>query len=99
MRWPLARTKYTPFYLHSGGRANTLNGNGTLSRVPPPSEQLDDSFVCDPADPVPTIGGSQLGPNPTGPCEQRPIEPRQDLLLYLDKSRPQNLVITHPITS
>ncbi len=96
--WPLARTKYTPFYLHSGGRANTLNGNGTLSRVPPPSEQRADSFVYDPDDPVPTIGGSQLGPNPTGPCDQRPIEARQDVLVYTSEPVQEDLEITGPIS-
>src|SRR5216683_4458751 len=96
--WPLARTKYTPFYLHSGGRANTLNGNGTLSRVPPPSEQRADSFVYDPDDPVPTIGGSQLGPNPTGPCDQRPIEARQDVLVYTSEPVREDLEITGPLS-
>jgi len=68
--WTLARAKYTPFYLHSGGRANTLNGDGILSRISPENEERSDSFVYDPDDPVPTRGGSQLGPNPTGPCDQ-----------------------------
>ena len=26
--WPLARTRYTPYYLHSGGRANSASGDG-----------------------------------------------------------------------
>ena len=26
--WPLARTRYTPYYLHSGGGANSLHGDG-----------------------------------------------------------------------
>ena len=33
--WPLARTQYTSYYLHSGGGANTLNGDGVLSTEPP----------------------------------------------------------------
>jgi putative CocE/NonD family hydrolase len=32
--WPLARANYTEFYLHSGGNANTLLGDGTLSTEP-----------------------------------------------------------------
>ena len=27
-QWPLARTAYTPYYLHSNGRANSLTGDG-----------------------------------------------------------------------
>ena len=26
--WPLARTRATPYYLHSGGRANRARGDG-----------------------------------------------------------------------
>ncbi len=32
--WPLARTVFTPYYLHSGGRANSLYGDGTLTPEP-----------------------------------------------------------------
>jgi len=95
--WPLARTKYTPFYLHSGGKANTLNGDGTLSRISPQSERSD-SFVYDPDDPVPTMGGSQLGPNPTGPCDQRPVEKRQDVLVYTSEPMQDALEITGPLS-
>lgn len=35
--WPLARTVWTPFYLHSGGHANSLRDDGTLSADPPGS--------------------------------------------------------------
>ncbi len=33
--WPPARTRWTAFYLHSGGSANTSGGNGTLDTIPP----------------------------------------------------------------
>jgi uncharacterized protein len=97
--WPLARAKYTPFYLHSGGRANTLNGDGILSRISPGSEERDDSFIYDPNDPVPTRGGSQLGPNPTGPCDQRPVETRQDVLVYTSEPFTDDLEITGPLSA
>ena len=29
--WPLARTKYTNYYIHSNGKANSVLGDGTLS--------------------------------------------------------------------
>jgi predicted acyl esterase len=32
--WPLARTRYTPYYLLSRGRANTAHGDGVLSPLP-----------------------------------------------------------------
>jgi hypothetical protein len=94
--WPLARTQYTPFYLHSTGRANTLSGNGTLSVAKPQAEKTD-SFVYDPADPVPTCGGALLGPNPTGPSDQREIEAREDVLVYTGDALANDLEITGPI--
>ena len=95
--WPLARTKYTPFYFHSAGKANSANGDGRLSRIAPEAERTD-SFVYDPNDPVPTFGGSQLGPNPTGPCDQRPVEARQDVLVYTSEPVTDDLEITGPIS-
>jgi putative CocE/NonD family hydrolase len=95
--WPLARTQYTRFHLRSGGKANSLNGDGTLDRNPPRSEQAD-SFVYDPNDPVPTRGGSLLGPNPTGPWDQRSIEARQDVLLYTSNPMAEDVEITGPLT-
>jgi uncharacterized protein len=94
--WPLARTRYTPFYLHSAGRANTLNGDGTLSRIAP-QEERHDSFVYDPNDPAPTIGGSQLGPNPTGPRDQRPVEEREDVLVYTSEPVNDEVEVTGAI--
>jgi putative CocE/NonD family hydrolase len=37
--WPLARTQYTKYYLHSGGSANTLEGDGALSTTLPGNEK------------------------------------------------------------
>ena len=43
---------------HSGGRANTLNGDGVLSQEEPSSEtSRPDAYVYNPLDPVPTAGG------------------------------------------
>ena len=33
--WPLARAQTTNYYLHSGGNANTLHGDGSLSPEAP----------------------------------------------------------------
>src|SRR6516164_2673286 len=54
--WPLARAQSRRFHLHSGGRANSLQGDGLLSETPPGTEPAD-TFVYDPANPVPTLGG------------------------------------------
>jgi len=52
--WPLARTEYTRFYLHSSGAANTAGGDGTLDTVPP-GEEPADTFTYDPGDPTPYL--------------------------------------------
>ncbi len=81
--WPLPDTKYQHFYLHSKGKANTLNGDGMLSREAPKKE-LSDTFTYDPMNPVPTLGGQVIlpGPNATGPRDQIEVEKRDDVLIY-----------------
>lgn len=49
--WPLPQTRFTKYYLHSHGKANTLNGNGTLSLQPPTTEKHD-TYVYDPTKPT-----------------------------------------------
>lgn len=78
--WPIARTKVVPMYLGNEGSANGVSGNGWLSadfRSSPP-----DSYVYDPADPVPTFGGITMGLGLPGPRDQRTVEQRSDVLVY-----------------
>jgi putative CocE/NonD family hydrolase len=84
--WPIPGTRYIPHYFHSGGRAATLWGDGTLDRREPGTEPPD-RYVYDPADPVPTLGGStccgeDITPITMGPRDQRPAEWRPDVLVY-----------------
>ncbi len=88
--WPLARTQYVPFYLHSGGRANSLEGDGWLSRDPSGSEPTD-IFLYNPQNPVPTIGAG-------GVYDQRPVERRLDVLLYSTLPLPEPIEVTGPAT-
>jgi putative CocE/NonD family hydrolase len=93
--WPLARTKYTPLYLRSRGRANSLNGDGALS-LTAPGDEAADQFVYDPANPVPTRGGTTLGLAP-GVYDQRDIEKRDDVLVYTGDALENDLEVTGPI--
>jgi hypothetical protein len=93
--WPLARTRYTPYYFHSDGRANTGNGDGVLSPRPP-GEEPPDHFVYDPADPVPTRGGNTLI-LAMGVQDQRPVETRADVLVYTSDVVIEALEVTGPI--
>ncbi|GAB4424153.1 MAG: CocE/NonD family hydrolase [Chloroflexi bacterium OHK40] len=100
--WPLARSRYTPFYLHSAGSANSARGDGMLSQQPPLQEEPADCFVYDPDDPVPTRGGATLLPGfaigrGAGPYEQATIESRQDVLVYTSPPLTEDLEVTGPI--
>lgn len=93
--WPLARTRYTPWYLHSGGDANSVRGDGRLAPEAP-AEEPADRFVYDPDDPVPTCGGNTLIIS-TGVQDQRPVEARRDVLVYSSPPLPAPLEVTGPV--
>lgn len=97
--WPLERANNTEYYLHSGGKANSLTGDGSLSAEPPRFEPFD-RFTYDPANPVPTLGGP-LCCDPVhlmaGPVDQRPDEARPDVLVYTTPAFKRNFEVTGPV--
>jgi hypothetical protein len=93
--WPLARTRYTPYYFHSQGKANSARGDGRLNAIAP-SEEPPDHFVYDPNDPVPACGGNTLI-IPMGVQDQRSVEERQDVLLYTTEPLAAPLEVTGPV--
>ena len=94
--WPLARTKYTAWYLHSGGRANSVSGDGKLS-LQAPGDEPADRFAYDPADPVPTVGGQSMFPSNTGPRDRRAVERREDVLVYTTDTLASDVEATGPV--
>lgn len=97
--WPLARTAYTKYFLHSKGSANSSKGDGTLSISGPAAEPVD-KFTYDPANPVPTIGGPLCCDGRVfigGPLEQRTLEERSDVLIYSTPPLEHNLEVTGPV--
>jgi putative CocE/NonD family hydrolase len=98
--WPLARAESTRYFLHSNGTANSLRGDGSLSTVAPRSEPFD-QYVYDPSNPAPTIGGplccdrEHLAP---GPRDQRPVEARDDVLVYTTPLFSQDTEVTGPVS-
>ncbi len=94
--WPLARTQYTPYYIHSKGQSNTINGDGTLHIKPPNTNDSPSRFFYDPVDPVPTLGGHNLIYQ-LGPQDQASIEKRDDVLVFKSDSTAEPIEITgHP---
>jgi putative CocE/NonD family hydrolase len=82
-RWPPSGGNRAPLYLHSDGRAQSLNGTGRLAPAPEPS-QAPDVIVSDPNLPVLSLGGraSASDITPMGPADQRPQEARNDVLVF-----------------
>jgi putative CocE/NonD family hydrolase len=94
--WPLARTRYTDYYLRGRGRANSLHGDGELSATTPDDEPPD-SYDYDPANPVPTVGGPSLLAEYMGPRDRRPVERRDDVLVYSTPPLEQGVEVTGPV--
>lgn len=93
--WPLPDTEYTDFHLHSGGSANTRDGDGTLE-FDAPAAEAQDEFQYDPHNPVPTAGGALLPslPGLIGPVDQRVIDGRNDVLCYTGPVLTEPLEVT-----
>lgn len=100
--WPLARTQWTPYYLHAGGRLSPE----------PPGDEPPDSYLFNPMDPVPTIGGSISAAGdviPPGGFDQRgrrelfycrdtaPLAARPDVLVFQTDPLPHDVEVTGPI--
>jgi uncharacterized protein len=96
--WPLARTRYTAFYLSSGGHANSGRGDGALKLEAPATKESPDSFLYDPQRPVPTRGGAMLGMR-AGIYDQIDVEKRDDMLVYSTNPLAEDLEATGPITA
>lgn len=71
--WPPPGSKPTRFFLASRGGLSSGPGSGQ------------DTFVYDPANPVPSVGGHSCcyaPASPFGPYDQRGVESRADVLVY-----------------
>jgi putative CocE/NonD family hydrolase len=95
--WPLARTQYAPYFLGSGGAANSAAGDGTLNTIAPSAPAAADFYVYDPLDPVPTTGGAMIG-SAAGIARQNDVEARHDVLVYTTPSLNQDMEVTGPIS-
>jgi putative CocE/NonD family hydrolase len=90
--WPLARTQFTNCYLHAEG-----SKDGWLS-TEAPGDESPTRYVYDPEDPVPTLGGNHSSPLPVGAFDQRPIEGRNDVLVFTGPPLPEDIEVTGPVT-
>lgn len=95
--WPVPGTRFTPLYLTSGGQANSARGDGRLQFAVPGAGR--DGYEYDPRNPVPSVGGNDCcgAPFPAGPRDQRPVEARQDVLVYSTEILKEAVTIAGPV--
>jgi putative CocE/NonD family hydrolase len=101
--WPLARTRFTPYYLRADGRLTTEKPSETAART---------SYDFDPRNPVPTIGGnisSAVGIMLQGAYDQKcgehvwncrnalPLSARRDVLVFQTAPLAEDVEVTGPI--
>ncbi len=95
--WPPKKARMKRLYLHSQGQANSLYGDGTLSFAKPDRAEPADAYTYDPMNPVATIGGGDCcngGLVIPGAFDQRPVEARQDVLVYTSAPLEHDLDVT-----
>jgi len=99
--WPPATAEMTTFYLNSGGEANSLYGDGALSNVKPASDNPD-GFFYDPMNPVTSLGGNVCCTGNAidgGAFDQRPMEARNDILVYTTEPLTEGIEVSGFIES
>jgi len=96
-QWPPRGVKFVSYYLASGGKANSLGGDGRLALRPPEGQTPPDRFVYDPNRPVPTHGGNNLAALPSGPFDQTEIEKRSDVLVYTTPPLEEPVCVIGPV--
>jgi uncharacterized protein len=86
--WP-PPAEATPFYFHQ---------DGTLARGKAPEGRGSKTYTYDPKNPVPNIGGQELGV-PLGPMDQRRAEARPDVLLFTTAVLDEPVEVTGRLTA
>jgi len=94
--WPLARTKYTSYYLHSKGHANTSDGDGLLD-MRKPGDGPADNYVYDPNDPITISLETGMWSMAKELKDRVSVEKRKDVLVYTMPKLKKELEITGPI--
>lgn len=100
-QWPPADAKMTTFYLNSGGKANTLNGDGVLTTKKPRKDNPD-TFIYDPMDPVMSYGGNVCCTGNAvkgGAYDQQSMEENPNILVYTSEVLTEDTEVTGFIES
>ncbi len=83
--WPPEAASMETFHLSSKGSANSLYGDGKLTKKVPSKDTPSDKYVYDPMNPVPSYGGNVCCTGNAvqgGSFDQQQMETRSDILVY-----------------
>ena len=97
--WPPQGAQPMTFYLGSGGKANSLRGDGVLLAAAPAAD-APDAFTYDPMNPVPSYGGNVCCTGNAvngGAFDQRKMEERPDILVYTSEPLAEGVEVSGPI--
>lgn len=100
--WPPKESRLQTYYLHSGGAANSLYGDGSLSLKKPATAEKPDTFTYDPMNPVPSYGGNVCCTGNAvkgGAFDQQGMETRNDILVYTSEILEKGVEMTGFIES
>jgi putative CocE/NonD family hydrolase len=97
--WPPSGTQPMTLFLSSGGKANTLDGDGRLTSAAPAAD-APDAFTYDPMNPVTSYGGNVCCTGTAitaGSFDQRQMEARPDILVYTTEPFKEGLELSGSI--
>ncbi|MBC7895612.1 MAG: CocE/NonD family hydrolase, partial [Cytophagaceae bacterium] len=97
--WPPRGAETLSYFLSSGGNANSLAGDGTLTSTPPAVDKPD-TFSYDPMNPVPSYGGNVCCTGNAvvgGSLDQRKMEERKDILVYSTEPFKEGMEVSGPV--
>jgi len=97
--WPPRGAQPMSLFLSSGGKANTLNGDGALTNAAPTTDSPD-GFEYDPMKPAPSHGGNVCCTGNAvagGAFDQRKMEERPDILVYSAEPLKEGVEVSGPI--
>ncbi len=99
--FPPKNAQMETFYLSSGGKANTLNGDGQLLKNAS-KKDMPDAYAYDPMNPVTSYGGNVCCTGNAvkgGAFDQREMETRDDILVYTSEELTSGIEVTGFIES
>lgn len=95
--WPPSGVEHIKYYFHSGGEANTFNGDGTLG-LSMPTDEPHDTYVYNPEHPVDIATETDMWFMAAQLKDRAQVEERSDVLVYTSPALDKDTEITGPIS-